>query len=144
MSGTGILLQPDDYAQANRFAFGDSPALADELLALVLAGTKTATCGALAHFGAGGEPLPEVGRQDVVLDGSGRPAAVIETIEVTIRRFDDVDAEFAHAEGEGDRSLAHWRREHERYFRRNGGFAPDMQLVCERFRLVGRFERDRG
>jgi uncharacterized protein YhfF len=26
------------------FAFGDSPALADELLALVLAGKKTATC----------------------------------------------------------------------------------------------------
>ena len=31
------------------FAFGDSPALADELLALVLAGKKTATCWAASE-----------------------------------------------------------------------------------------------
>jgi uncharacterized protein YhfF len=31
------------------FAFGDSPALADELLALVLAGKKTATCWAASR-----------------------------------------------------------------------------------------------
>ncbi len=29
----------------------------------------------------GAEPMPEVGRRDVVLDGSGRRAAVIETVE---------------------------------------------------------------
>jgi hypothetical protein len=37
----------DPYAGAVTFSFGDNPALADELLALVLAGRKTATCGAL-------------------------------------------------------------------------------------------------
>jgi uncharacterized protein YhfF len=124
------------YADAVTFAFGDSPAMADELLALVAAGTKTATCGALRDFEQGGEPMPVVGRRDVVLDGRGRRAAVIETIEVTIRRFDEVDAAFAHDEGEGDRTLACWRAGHRAYFERNGGFAPDMELVCERFGLV--------
>ena len=43
---------------------------------------------------------------------------------------------FAHAEGEGDECLEDWRDGHRAYFTRNGGFAPDMLLWCERFRLV--------
>jgi len=125
---------PEPYRDAVTFAFGDSPELADELLALVLAGRKTATCAALASFGEDGEPMPVIGRRDVVLDGQGRPAAVLETIELTVRRFDEVDAAFAEDEGEGP--LDDWRKGHEAYFRRNGGFSPDMKLLCERFRLV--------
>ncbi len=94
---------PEPYRDAVTFAFGDSPELADELLALVLAGRKTATCAALASFGEDGEPMPVIGRRDVVLDGRGRPAVVIETVELTVRRFDEVDAAFAEDEGK-----AHW------------------------------------
>lgn len=130
------------YQSAIHFSFGDSAAMADELLALVLAGKKTATCGALRDYGTGGEAMPRVGRRDVVLDGAGRRAAVIETVEVTIRRFDEVEADFAHDEGEGDLSLNDWRAGHRRYFERNGGFSPDMELVCERFRLVEVMPRD--
>ncbi len=125
----------DRYAGAVTFNFGDSPEMADELLALVLSGRKTATCGALRDYG-GAEPVPEVGRRDVVLDGQGRRRAVIETVEAIQRRFDEVDAAFARDEGEGDLSYAYWREGHEAYFARNGGFSPDMILVCERFRLV--------
>ena len=110
--------------------------MADELLALVIAGTKTATCGARRDFPSGSPDMPAVGRQDVVLDGQGRRAALIETVEVSIRRFNEVDEAFAHDEGEGFRTLADWREGHQAYFERNGGFAPDMELVCERFRLV--------
>src|SRR3954452_5779252 len=109
-------MEADLYSDAVTFAFGDSPALADELLALVLAGKKTATCGALANFAASGEAMPVVGRRDVVLDGKDRRAAVIETREVSLRRFDSVDARFVHDEGEGDRTLACWRDAHRRYF----------------------------
>ena len=129
-------LPRDPYASAQTFSFGDSPAMADDLLALVLAGTKAATCGALRDFPAGSADMPVVGRRDVVLDGKGRRAAVIETLEVTIRRFDEVDETFAHDEGEGFRTLADWRKGHQEYFERNGGFSPDMELVCERFKLV--------
>jgi len=43
------------------FAFGDNPALADELGQLVYAGTKTATCGTLWEWEHDGDPLPQVG-----------------------------------------------------------------------------------
>jgi uncharacterized protein YhfF len=126
-------LQPHD-ANAVQFSFGDSPALADELLALVLAGAKTATCGAVRDYGPGKEAMPEVGRRDVVLDGAGRPAAVIETVSLAVRRFADVPEVFALAEGEGD--FATWRAAHVAYFERNGGWSEDLELVCERFKLV--------
>ncbi len=53
----------------------------------------------------------------------------------------EVDASFARDEGEGDLSLAYWRAAHERYFTRalpriGRSFAPDMPLVCERFRVI--------
>ena len=118
------------------FTFGDSPEMADELLALVIAGTKTATCGALRDYPAGSSEMPVVGRRDVVMNGAGWSAAVIETLEVIICRFDEVDEAFARDEGEGFRTLADWRKGHQEYFERNGGFSPDMELVCERFSLV--------
>lgn len=128
---------PASWRDLERFAFGDSPEMADELLALVLAGTKTATCSALSEHEAEGDPIdPTVGDRSVVLDGRRRPACMIETSEVAIRRFDEVDAAFACDEGEGDRSLAYWRSEHERFCGRHGVFSEDMLLVCERFRLV--------
>ncbi|MCB9992752.1 MAG: ASCH domain-containing protein [Hyphomicrobiaceae bacterium] len=126
---------PARYRDAHRFAFGDSPELADRLLALVLSGEKTATCGALRDYEAPDpELMPEVGRADVVLDGSGQPACVIETISVEHCRFADVPEAFALAEGEG--AFEDWQRGHRAFFERNGGWSADMLLVCERFRLV--------
>jgi uncharacterized protein YhfF len=128
-----------DWRSLERFSFGDSPELADELADLVLAGKKRATC-----WAAGEGPKTHVGKQWVVLDGSGVPIAVIETIELTQRRFDEVDAAFAfdEGEGEGDRTLASWRRAHRNYFGRQGTYAPDMLLYCERFRLLARLDAD--
>ena len=114
------------------FSFGDSPELADELLALVLAGKKTATCWA-ASVGLKGV---EVGGRWRVNDGRGRPRAIIETIELTRRSFKDVEASFAYDEGEGDRSLASWRSAHRNYFSREGTYSEDMELFCERFKVV--------
>jgi uncharacterized protein YhfF len=124
-------------------AFGDGPELAEELGALILAGTKTATCSALWEWEAGGEPVTEVGLKTVVLGGDGRPLCIIETTEVEIRRFDEVDEDFAREEGEGDLSLEYWRRAHERFFSRNlpkigRVFSEGMPLVCERFRVIHR------
>lgn len=115
-------------------AFGDSPALGDELATLVLAGLKRATCWAASE----GTKQSEVGKPWVMLSGSGRPLAILQTTELTERRFNEVDTAFAYDEGEGDRSLAFWRQAHRDYFSRRGEFAEDMLLYCERFRLVQR------
>src|SRR5262245_59870902 len=118
-----------DWQSLEKFSFGDNPELADELLALVLAGKKRATCWAADDSA----PMQaEIGRMDVVLDGAGVPRAIIKTVELTKRRFDEVDAAFAYDEGEGDRSLDYWREAHKTYFTRKGCFAPDMMLWCER------------
>ena len=123
------------------FSFGDSSALADELLELVLMGKKTATCWAASE---GDKGVVEVGKRSIVKDGPGRPRAVIETVELTRRRFEDVDAAFAYdeGEGEGDRSLAYWRRAHTKYFTRQGTFSVGMDVYCERFRLIEILERE--
>ena len=122
---------PEKYRGLRAFAFGDGPELADELLGLVIRGIKTATCS------TEDEPNTSTpGERWIVLDGHGEPRCVIETTEVSYRRFDEVEANFAFEEGEGDRSLDHWRKAHRAYFTRRGKFSEDMMLMCERFRLV--------
>jgi uncharacterized protein YhfF len=79
--------------------------------------------------------MPVVGRHDIALNWDGTPALILEILEVTQMRFCDVDESFALAEGEND-NLEGWRRGHQAYFERNGGFDQEMLLVCERFKLV--------
>ena len=122
------------------WAFGDLPDLADELLALVLDGTKTATTAAVWEFTDAGDPLPEPGDLSIVLDGRGHPRALIRTTQVRVVRLGDVDAEHARLEGEDDRTLATWRVEHERYLRRltagtDRTVDDDTEVVLERFEL---------
>jgi len=140
-----LATQPADspYHQKSYVAegFGDDAALADELGALVASGIKTGTCSALWEWQAEGNPIPEVGLVSIVLDGAGQPMCIIETVEVTQRRFDEVDADFARAEGEGDLSLDYWRDAHQTFFSRTlpkigKQFSEDMPLVCERFKLI--------
>lgn len=128
---------PEQVPQA--WAFGATPAHADELLALVLRGVKTGTASSLWDYQSSGDPLPVEGELSIILDGVGAPRALIETTRVGIVPFDEVGVEHAHAEGEGDRTLAYWRAVHERFWREHSanprGYAPDMPVVCERFRL---------
>ncbi len=98
------------------FSFGDSAELANELLELVLIGKKSATCWAASE----GDKGVVVGKRWIVKDGQGRPSAILETVEVSRRRFGEVDAAFAYDEGEGGRTLADWREAHTAYFTRTG------------------------
>jgi uncharacterized protein YhfF len=122
-------------------SWGDNPQLADELAALIMAGTKTATCSAVWDWEAKGEAIPTVGYKTVLLNSRGEPLCVLETTEVTISAYQDVDAAFARDEGEGDLSLDFWREAHWRFFSRTLpkiGKEPTMEmpLVCERFRII--------
>lgn len=131
---------PMEVMRPPAWGFGATSEQADALLRLVLAGTKTATASALWDYQVQDESLPTPGLLDIVLDGSGRPRALIETTAVEVRAFHEVDAEHARLEGEGDLSLEYWRRTHEAFFRTHAahdrGFSQDMPVVLQRFRLV--------
>src|SRR5262249_50869037 len=92
------------FAQARNLAhasyivasFGDSAALADELLELVLSGRKRATASLVRDYQrAGSHPFPSVGEYIVWLDGSGRPRCITQTTSVEVKPLSQVDAEFA-------------------------------------------------
>ena len=115
---------------------GDDSGMADELGRLVQLGIKTATCCRYL-----GENLVEEVGPSVIVDGRGQPLCVVETTEITVRRYRDVDAQFAWDEGEGDRSLSHWRNAHWHFFtheatREGYEVGEDMLLQCERYRVL--------
>lgn len=123
------------------WSFGDTDALADELLALVLAGMKRATTPSVWELEARGEPMPQPGDLHVITDSAGVARCVLQTVQVTVKPFNRVGADYARIEGEGDGSLAYWRRTHWAYYERvlaGTDYAPqpDMPVVCERFKVV--------
>ena len=88
-----------------------------------------------------GESEPRVGAYTIVLDGEGKPTAVLRTVGIRRTTFDDVDEEHAYWEGEDDRTPESFRREHTKCFKRVGKnlgfeFTGDMEVVLERFELV--------
>jgi uncharacterized protein YhfF len=121
-------------------AFGDHVELADELIRLVLDGTKRATAGAAAEFRHHGEPLPEPGGRWIATDGASRARAVLRTTDVRVGPLSSVDDAFAWDEGEGDRTRSDWLDGHTRFFSRYlptiaVEFHPDIEVVFERFEV---------
>lgn len=131
-----------DGAPFDVFPFGDDPQMADDLLALILSERKQATATRLKVYELEGFARPPApGDLSLVLDGKGEPACVIEATQVDLVPFDEVSADFAFVEGEGDRSLAYWRRVHLAYYgrecaREGSIFDRKELIVCERFKLV--------
>ena len=98
--------------------------------ALVIAGRKRAT------VWDGRDANPTAPGMSWAVMVENRAVAVIETVGVGRRRYDEIDEAFAALEGEGDGSLTFWRMAHEDYFRKSGWFSPEMWLWWEEFRLV--------
>jgi uncharacterized protein YhfF len=103
-------------------------------------GVKTATASALRSYKSEQKSLPQKGDLSIVLDGIGVPVCVIETSEVFVTPFNEVTEQFAYEEGEGDRSLAYWRKAHQAFFSRHipvhESFDDRMLVVGERFKVV--------
>ena len=122
-------------------AFGDSAAMANEHVALVISGRKRATTSLLRDYATGVEPVPQAGDFVVVVDGGGRPWCIWRTTEVIVKPFIDVDDAFAWDEGEGERTRDWWLSAHRAYFavqaRRQGFEMCDaIATVFERFEIV--------
>ena len=120
------------------WAFGGDP---DGLAALVKTGIKTATCSAYCFYELEEEPLPEVGGYSVILDSHDNAVCIIQTTKVYVGSYATTSPEHAYKEGEGDRSLAYWKKVHEEFFKEElksitHGFDENMELVYEEFKVV--------
>jgi len=121
------LTDPEDVPPA--WSFGDTPEMADRLLALVLAGKKTATTGLYQEYVDDGESLPVVGELSIILDGNGLPQALVREADVVVIRFGDITPQQAAAEGEGDQTLESWRAAHRTFFEGRGHSIDDDSLI---------------
>jgi uncharacterized protein YhfF len=129
----------DRHASFSSWFFGDSPEMADDLLALVMEGKKTATCSALFDYEHDNESPPEEGSYHILTDFAGRPHCLVQMTLVSFVPYRDVTEDFALAEGEG--TYQEWQQVHEEFFTRRAAatgnsFTHDTLLVLERFKLI--------
>ena len=131
-------INPSIGDEIDAWAFGVEP---DLLTDLVFTGEKTATASAYDLYAVEDESLPKEGTFDVILDSQGQAVCIVEITKVSVQPFHQVSADHAYKEGEGDKSLAYWRRVHEDFFTeclREAGlnFTLDSKVVLEEFRKV--------
>lgn len=119
------------YQGLKTFRFGDSADLADRLAALVVARVKTGTCSAAIHG-----PDSEIGERQICLNSANQPVCEIETMNIQTLPFAAVTPDMAALEGEGDLSYRYWRDAHEAYYKREGTWQPEMDVIFETFRVT--------
>ena len=128
-------INPTIGDEIDAWAFGVEP---DQLADLVLKGEKTATASVYDLYQIDGEPIPQAGTFDVILDGQGQAVCIIKVTKVAVVPFNQVSAEHAFKEGEGDKSLAYWRKVHEEFFTEwmaeaGLAFSEEAGVVLEEF-----------
>lgn len=137
------LSQPE-YANTKfyeAFAIGYDKESADDGASLILKGEKTSTSMLLWDVEVNHQPMYEVGSLHIVKDGSDQPVAVVETTELKVLPFNEVDEQFAYDYGEWDRTLAGWRKACWGFYSQqcqdlDKEASETMPLLCERFKVV--------
>lgn len=120
------------------WSFSEAP---DKLAGLVLQKIKTATCSAYDLYQINNEPLPKAGDYSIILNSKEEAVCIIQTTKVYVAEFKDVSDEQAYKEGEGDRTLAYWRKVHESFLINelasvNKTFSQNTKVLCEEFEVV--------
>jgi uncharacterized protein YhfF len=123
------------------FYFCDNQKDANECAELVVKGIKQATATSLWWYKINNETLPKEGDRFIVTDWDGNAKAIIETTKVSLTPYNEITAEFAEIEGEGDKSLEYWKKVHKAYFTREmepygEKFTENMIIICEQFKVI--------
>lgn len=112
----------------------------DKLVELVLKGEKRATTSLYKEYILEEEELPKVGERSIILFDDGREACLIENVEVMVTEFKNITEELAFIEGEGDKSLEYYRKEHIRIFKEiDSEFNDSSKVVFEIFKVIEKF-----
>lgn len=113
----------------------------DRLASLCLAGIKTATSSLYETFEMDGMKVPEEGDYSIILDSEEVPLFIIKDTKVEIKKFSEVEADFAFKEGEGDQSLERWKELYKKRFEKKAEeygieFNDESLILCEEFEVV--------
>jgi len=133
-------------------AFADAPSVvhfcdneqdANECVELVKKGIKRATSPSLLGLQNRNEPLPKIGDFMVVTNWEGEAQCLVRTTKVTLKPFFAINEDYAQKEGEGDKSLAYWKKVHWDYYTKElEAFErvprDGMIVVCQEFEMVFR------
>lgn len=84
----------------------------DELIKLVLSGSKTATSSIYNE-----NLLPKIGDREILIFDNEKEACITVIKKIIITEFKNVTKELAFLEGEGDKSLEYWKKVHFEYFK---------------------------
>lgn len=130
-----------DKVMPDSWYFCDNKKDADECAELVVQGVKRATSTSLWWYETHQHSLPVIGDLYIITNWEGNAKAIIETTKVTPVKYKDITEEYAAIEGEGDKTLAYWKKVHWAYYTREmqeKGAQPsmDMTIVCEQFKTV--------
>ena len=127
----------DNY---ERWKFGTDN---DKLVKLVLKGEKRATTSLYSEYLNDNEELPKIGDRSIILFDDGTDACLIEDVEVIITEFKNITSELALLEGEEDKSLDYYRKEHIRIFKNiDSSFDDDSKVVFEVFKVIKKYNFD--
>lgn len=129
------------FDEPNAFYFCDNKNDADDCAELALKKIKQATSPSVWWFEKNNIDIPEIGDLAIVTNWDNEPKAIIKTKKVAIVKFEDIKASYAFIEGEGDRSLAYWKKVHWEYYTNEmkefGEQATEeMEIVCEYFETI--------
>jgi len=138
LSALGIALPPGPVRVEG---YGDTAELSQDLLALIASGRKRAGTGLLWAYQYDQEPIPRTGDIEIIVDHRNQPALVTRIVRSEVVAFNQVSAEYAAIEGEGDGSLAYWRKGHWNFFSRECkriGREPSetMPVICNVFEVL--------
>lgn len=123
------------------FYFCDNEKDANDCAKLVVKKIKQATAPSLWSFEINNEKLPRKGYLNIITNWNKVPQAIILTTKIELIKFSEITAKFAQREGEGDKSLAYWKKVHKAYYEREmhshkEEFSKDMIIVCQYFDTI--------
>ncbi|MBP2475229.1 uncharacterized protein YhfF [Crossiella equi] len=104
----------------------------------VLNGNKRATAGLLeTDYEPEGEALEHVGELLALVDSEDGYLRTVEVTHVSVVPFGEVPFSFAEAEGEGFRSIEHWREAHAGFWAGAGAtVTPESAVALIHFRVL--------
>lgn len=120
-----------------KWCFLDNKEESDYLFELVKVGVKTAT----SYLFIDNKQLLNENPVSILTNWDKTEELKINTTKIYKCKFKEISKEHAFKEGEGDKTLKHWKKVHKKFFikeceRLNKKFSEGIEIVCEEFEIL--------